>query len=173
MKALKTNKELYGAVRGRLIAPDRLVYEDNGKLIELQLTGNVVETEYNDITAIGQLQGNTFIVKQMESAVPEYGLQFLSFEEHNCYVTIIPVSNIESADEKIGKSGEHYTAVVAKDNTVLKNGTIYVTIFKEFFKTEDVLVLLSGKAPEMKIDEFGKGYAIKRVTTVSLSGVQI
>lgn len=69
MKASMFHSSGLGVVSGRLIAPDKLLFEREGQLETYTLIGKVRETEYNDVFVVGErnLETKELLVHFMES----------------------------------------------------------------------------------------------------------
>ena len=170
MKAILVTNEGYGAVYGRLTKRDEITYENEGKLCTMHLVGNVIETEYNDIIALGRkMENGDFEVFQMESAVAGYGFQTLNHAKANC--TVIPACIIEAINEKVGKQGKPYKEIIAK----LTNGKLHVILFGEYKKPDEngLLIIISAEPIRAENKTYGEGYAVKTVVTGYLTGYQI
>lgn len=167
MKALLTRKtDNIGIIVGKLKDENTLLYEDNG-LKEIHLIGNVIETQYNDIVAIGQInkENNTFAVLKMESLLTPNDTEnyyFLNDNEHNLYVTIIKTAVVKSIEDRYATNGGQYKSITA---IVDKNTYIHFNI-NEYKPIDELrtscMIVFDVKPYEEKYTEYGTGYAIKK-----------
>lgn len=170
MKAILTRKvDNTGIIVGRLKNENTLLYENEDGLKEILLTGNVIETQYNDIVAIGILNKNTnqFEVLQMESLLTQNDTEdyyFLTDAEHNIYATVLKKSKIKEINERYNKNGGKYFELVAEvDKNVYINFNINEYKNIDELRTEN-LVIFGVNPYETRNEEYGKGYAVKKTT---------
>lgn len=170
MKAILTRKiDNTGIIVGRLKNENTLLYENEDGLNEILLTGNIIETQYNDIVAIGILHKdeNEFEVIQMESLLTQNDTEnyyFLTNVEHNLYATILKNSTIKEINTRYNKNGGRYTELMAE---VDKNIYIHFNInaYKDINELRtDNLVIFGINPYETRSEEYGKGYAVRKTT---------
>lgn len=169
MKAYLSRKtDNMGVLVGRLSAPNRVKFEDNGTIREFTLTGNVTDTEYNDVFILGkEIDSNTFEVQKMESLPigddKMFGLVGEG-ESGKLYALAIPEKQIDKIEEKISENGKPYTSLHAE---IDRNTTIYIKVFGEFRKETGnaCYVFILREAPTVEEKEFGQGYAVRKVKT--------
>jgi hypothetical protein len=176
MKSAMFRSDGVGAVVGHLCAPDKAQYENNGKIGVFVLTGNVVETEYNDVLLVGKKTGeDTFLVEQMESLPKkDEGMLFFTAAgekgEANCIA--IPKHMIKESGTHTSESGTVYHTIKAE---IGRNHFILVNIFGDYTEesgTDTVVLLLKG-APRKEERNFGSGYAVKRIISEYAAGWQV
>lgn len=175
MKSAMFRKDNAGAVVGKLKSPTEIQYENNGKIEIFSLTGNIVETQYNDVIVLGRKIDDTHMeVHKMESLPklqePPFGLKGTD-NEKPVYSLCIPKDIISNIEQHIDTKGKLYHTVHA----VAGNTTYFISVFGEFTENtiNDCYVFLMTDAPKIEHSEFGKGYAVKKRTTVSTIGYQV
>lgn len=175
MKSAIFRKNGEGVLVGRLSAPDRIRCDQNGKIEEFELSGNVVETEYNDVLVVGKkTDEHAVFVQQMESLpTAEDGALLFTFGEQNdaCCVAI-PKSCVKEIADKVAANGAPYKAIRAE---IGKNHSFYLNLYDRFEEESvtDTIVALLKSAPQRTENRFGEGYAVKTVITESALGWQI
>lgn len=176
MKAAMFRTDNSGAVVGHLSAPDRMQYENEGHIGTFDLSGNIVETEYYDVLAVGERdEDGHFKVQRMESLpTAEDGILKFSIagESGKAYCMAIPKSQVISVEERFSKTNTKYHCMHVRTG---KNASMYVNVLGAFDQTPstDVYVFLLKEAPKRDRQEFGSGYAVKTVTTDYATGVQL
>ena len=157
-----------GVLVGRLTSPNHVKFEDNGTIREFDLTGNVTDTEYNDVFVLGkEINENTFEVQKMESLPigddKMFGLVGEG-ESGKLYALAIPEQQVDSIEEKISEAGKPYHSLHV---TIDRNTTMYISVFGEFReKTGNACyVFILREAPKVEESEFGQGYAVRKVKT--------
>lgn len=165
MKAAMFRKDGMGAVVGRLKSPNEIQYENQGKLMTFTLTGNVVDTEYNDVVVVGnKIDEDTFFVQSMES-LPKENEDALELKGEGVdgpiHCLAVPIEMIIDAEIRKNDNGKSYRALRIADE---KNSTIFLTVFGEYCETPinySMVFLLVN--PLNKTEKaFGEGYAVKK-----------
>lgn len=176
MKAALFRKDGIGAVVGRLKSPNEIQYEDNGSIKIFQLTGNVLETEYNDVLLLGKKISDTvFEVQKMES-LPHKQEEILGFKamgnDGPAYCLAIPVDKLTNVEEKISERQSTYHIM---HFTLDNNTTMYLTILGEWQKdpANECYVFILTQPMTSEEHSFGSGYAIKRRVTKYAIGNQV
>lgn len=146
--AVFQSKDGCGTVCGTLVTPKRLVYtQDDGAggkvLVYALLTGNVRETEYNDVVVVGKLikkpaigQDGEIEVAVMESAYADGPIrQYRGVDSEGAIYTaiVVPKEKFQEAKKKNSQSGKTYTEVKASGG---EGKTVFVPVWGEF-KTPD------------------------------------
>ena len=169
-------KDGVGLIVGRLKTPTQIQYEDDGHVKMLDLTGNVLETEYNDVLVFGKEDGVCFVVEKMES-LPKKDDGMVAFVTNGdtgpVYCLAIPEENVTDIEERYSESsGSIYHILHANLN---KNTTLYLNILGSFSKEtrNKCYVFLLNGALSKQNKEFGIGYAKKEWTVRSGSGWQV
>lgn len=176
MKAALFRKDNIGVVVGRLKNENMIQYENNGHISTFSLTGNVVDTEYNDVFILGiKIDENTLDVQKMES-LPHNNDSIFGFRgvgtEGNLFCLAVPKNNILNITEKVSSNNRPYHVVHIEEN---KNNTIYLNVygpFKEDIQNESYVFILT-QAFEQKEHIFGEGYAKKKKIVKSSGAYQI
>lgn len=167
MKAfLSRTKDGLGVIVGRLSAPNRVRYENEGNIKEFDLIGNVVDTEYNDVFMVGkQVDENTFEVQKMES-IPDFDEKLFGLvgtgEAGNMYVLAIPEAQVDRIEDKVSENGKPYKLIHAQ---FAKNDYFHISVFGEFRKDtlNSCYVFVLWEDPKVEVSEHGSGYAVKKI----------
>lgn len=168
MKCALFNKNGYGALTGRLTAPNRIVYRDsdgNGgeTLKEALLTGNVVDTEYNDVVVVGKKISDFEIqVTRMES-LPKNGEMFLlttGTENEKVSCLIAAGTRLQSVTDKINSNGKPYKDYQLDGG---KNTFVHVNAFGISDEEAENLVFVGQGVFSSIENVYGQGYAQKKV----------
>ena len=163
---------------GRLIKENVLAVDENGSLKEYTLT-NEKYTEYNDVYVCGfEKEGNEITVIKMESLPLDdkykAGIKAnlsLDFEsEDNHYIYPVLNDKLTATSTFTAENGNKYTNLTI---SLDKNDTFHFKAFGEITedKEKSFLLLIMKQCPKIEKKEFGKGYAIKKVTMRYGSGV--
>lgn len=133
-------KDGCGAVCGTLVAPNRLAFVRTDKLggkelVYAALTGNVVETEYNEVVVLGKLlesptkeNDGIILVQKMESLYVDGAIkQYTGLDaENNPYVIlVIPKEKFQESKRKNTMKGNTYAEVKASGGERI---TVFVPI---------------------------------------------
>lgn len=176
MKAAMFRKDGMGAVVGRLKSPNEVQYEDNGTLKVFQLTGNVVDTEFNDVLIVGKkVSENTLEVAKMES-LPDRNGAFLGFKAAGdmgeLFCMAIPKCCVIDVEEKMAENGAPYKKFHAK---LTEKMSLFLNVFNEYHEktANGCYVFLLKEAPTTEHNEFGTGFAKKQWTVKYGTGYQV
>lgn len=146
--AVFQSKDGCGAVCGTLVAPNRIVYaQDDGAggkvLVYAVLTGNVVETEYNEVVVVGTQtkkampgEDGEIAVRIMESIYATGPIkQYRGIDSAGDIYTvvIVPKEKFQDAKKKNSNSGKTYTEIKASGG---EGKTVFIPVWGEF-KTPD------------------------------------
>lgn len=176
MKAAMFRKDGLGGVIGRLKTPTMLQYEDNGTLRIFNLTGNVIDTEYNDVFVLGQkVDENTLEVQKMES-LPKLNEEYLGFrgngEDGPIYSIVFPANMFRETEELTSEKGITYHKM---HFNIDKKNSMCITLFGEY--TADTangcMAFLLKERPTIYNNEYGRGYAVKEWTVRYATGYQL
>lgn len=171
----KKNSKL-GAVVGHLCAPNKLQYEQCGKVEMLILTGNVVDTEGYDVLVLGTKEDDgTFHVQKMESMPKEsdgVGKFKATDGEEEILAMLIPMGLVTDIQEKVNDKGTRYHALVIPEG---KRQRMHLSVLGEFNRspvTGCYAFLLTGR-PEVRENQFGEGYAVAVQVSRYAAGIQL
>ena len=175
MKAARFREDGYGAIVGRLRLPNEIQYENDGRLGTFQLTGNVLETEYNDVALLGRrLSEYAFEVDDMESLEIDDVLYFETKNtEEPCYLLIIPKDLVTEIKKEVIPGGMKVKNILVVNGG--KNHNLNLTTIGEWrpdIANKSYVFLLRKEITTIE-NEFGSGYAIKKVKTDYAAGIQL
>ena len=176
MKAALFRKDGIGAVVGRLKAPNIVQYENEGSLLQFNLTGKVVDTEYNDVLIFGQkISDDVLNVERMES-LPKAGEKYLGFkldgEQGTAFCLAIHAEHLKEVKKCRSENGNEYHRF---SFNMGKNSTLYMSVFGHYQKetSNNCYVFIMKEPPKVESKEFGSNYAVKKIVTQFASGYQI
>lgn len=178
MKSALFRKDNIGILVGKLSAPDVIKCDQEGKIEEFKLVGNVVETEYNDVLILGQKNEDGSVnVLQMES-LPHEGETALEFYtdlgEKPARCMAFHKSAIKEVKTGVSKKGDPFKNLHVELNA---DEYLYFNIFKEYDpETITDTVVISFQNPmetrETKLYT-NKGYNYKTVVNKYGGGYQV
>lgn len=176
MKQTRFRNDGVGVAVGRLSSPTTLKYEKDGHIGTFELTGNVLETEYNDVFVLGHCISETEMrVEKMES-IPLCNDKYLGFkcdsEQGEVLCIAIPKNMVKAVEEKFSPNETKYYSLTIE---LEKNDHMYLSVFGAFeqnIRTGSYIFILRNN-PQVSVNEYGSGYAIKKVTTRMAAGWQI
>lgn len=177
MKAALFRKDNMGVAVGRLRSPNELLYEDNGSIKLFHLTGEVVDTEFNDVLILGKKTGEeTLEVAKMES-LPHNGEDMVAFkalgEGGPVYCLAIPIDRLKDSSERVSNNGKTYhTAHFILD----KNTSMFVDAYGQYDDkpANECMVFVLMELPSTEEKVFGQNpYAMKKHVTKSCRGYQV
>lgn len=142
--AIFQSKDGCGAVCGTLVAPNKIAYaQDDGAggkvLVYAILTGNVRETEFNEVVVVGMQtkkaapgEDGEIAVRIMESAYVDGPIkQYRGIDSENkpYTVIVIPKEKFQEAKKKNSSSGKTYTEVKASGGD---GKTVFIPVWGEY-----------------------------------------
>lgn len=170
MKCALFNQYGYGALTGRLVAPNEIVYRDSDEnggetLKKATLTGNVVETEFNDVVVVGKKISDTqFEVSRMESLPTGNEMMLFSTgtEEHKVSCLVAAASRLLNIEERTNSNGKPYHSIRLDGG---KNVSVYVDVYGAVNKDVSAFVLVGQGGFKTQEKQVGSGYAVKTMVT--------
>ena len=168
MKSALFRKDNYGAVVGRLIAPNILTYEatdSNGGAImkNIELTGNIVETASYDVIVIGRKMNEDATimeVTQMEDLVTGDNVKI--YHENSTSdpfsILVIPLFRMQKIEKRLSLNNKPYNEIKISFNS---HTTLYVDVYGDTLVPEEErpLVFLSKGIQEAENDYSNKNNA--------------
>lgn len=170
--AIFREEDKCGIMTGHLSAPDRVSYEDNGKVGHFQLTGKVIDTEKYDVVIIGrETEEGVLEVHRMESIPDEKNpVEFfgMNTEKGKLRVLAFHKSLIVESNDRTTENGGFYKSM--KIN--LPKGYCYLNVWNyRNPDTDAYIILLDNWKEEQNI--YGTGFGKKTVTTFYAAGKQL
>ena len=154
----------YGAVVGKLVAPDIIKYTvsdgiNHNILESAQLIGNVVDTEYNDVLVLGRKTDTGMIeVFKMESTYVDGPIQTyigVDSQGQQYTVVVIPKEKFQEKKKKNTQQGKNFTEVKASGGERI---TVFVDVFNEVEEpgAADPYIFICNGVGERSTQTYGK-----------------